>query len=56
MNEKIYLLSLGCARNLVDSEVILGILKDNNYNVTYDIDKCDVAILSTCVFIKEAKE
>jgi len=56
MKNKIYLLSLGCARNLVDSEILLGILKDNNFNITYDLKKADVAILNTCAFIDEAKE
>lgn len=56
MKNKIYLLSLGCARNLVDSEILLGILEDNNFNITYDLKKADVAILNTCAFIDEAKE
>jgi ribosomal protein S12 methylthiotransferase len=56
MKTNVYILSLGCPRNLVDSEVLAGIIKDNNYNLTDDITKANVAILSTCVFIKEAKE
>jgi ribosomal protein S12 methylthiotransferase len=56
MKTNVYILSLGCPRNLVDSEVLAGIIKDNNYNITDDITKAEVAILSTCVFINEAKE
>ncbi len=56
MIANVYILSLGCPRNLVDSEVLAGILKDNNYHITEDAKKADVAILSTCVFINEAKE
>ncbi len=53
---KVYLLSLGCSRNLVDSEIILGVLKDNNYSLTFDLKEATVAILNTCCFIDEAKE
>ena len=56
MKNKIYLLSLGCARNLVDSEILLGILKNNNYQITYNLNEADIAILNTCAFIDEAKE
>lgn len=56
MKNKIYLLNLGCARNLVDLEIVAGLLKDNNFDITYTIKDADVAILNTCVFIKEAKE
>ena len=56
MKTSIYILSLGCPRNLVDSEVLTGILKKNNYCITDDIKKADVVVLSTCVFINDAKE
>ncbi len=56
MKANIYILSLGCPRNLVDSEILTGILKRDNYNITENIKNADVAILSTCVFINEAKE
>lgn len=50
------LISLGCPRNLVDSEVMLGLLKTRGFKVTEDFNKCDVAVVNTCSFIKEAKE
>jgi len=46
---------LGCPRNLVDSEVILGNLKNKGYKIT-DVQAADIAIVNTCCFIKEAKE
>lgn len=54
-NLKIGIISLGCARNLVDSEIILGRLSKKGYRIV-DIDKADVGIINTCSFIKEAKE
>jgi ribosomal protein S12 methylthiotransferase len=51
---KIGILSLGCPRNLVDSENILGRLKFKGYPIV-DIEKADIAIVNTCAFIEEAK-
>jgi len=51
---KIGILSLGCARNLVDSESILGRLDLKGYSIV-DIDKADIGIVNTCAFIEEAK-
>lgn len=52
---KIGIVSLGCPRNLVDSEVILNNLKKKGFSIV-DILKADIAIVNTCSFIKEAKE
>ncbi|MFH1578424.1 MAG: MiaB/RimO family radical SAM methylthiotransferase [Candidatus Omnitrophota bacterium] len=52
---KIGIVSLGCARNLVDSEVILGRLKRKKYQIV-DLDFADIVLVNTCAFIKEAKE
>jgi len=52
---KIGILSLGCPRNLVDSESVLGQIRLKGYPIT-DIDKADIAVVNTCAFIKEAKE
>lgn len=51
---KIGILSLGCPRNLVDSEEILGRLNLKDYEIT-DIENADVGILNTCAFIKDAQ-
>jgi ribosomal protein S12 methylthiotransferase len=53
--QKIYLLSLGCPRNLVDSELILSRLKLKNHRLV-DIDQAQTVIVNTCGFIKEAKQ
>lgn len=48
--------SLGCAKNLVDTEVMLGILADNNIQITDDPHAADILIVNTCSFIDSAKE
>jgi len=49
-------ISLGCAKNLVDTEVMLGILRDNNIGFTPDPAEAEILIVNTCSFIKSAKE
>lgn len=51
---KLHLISLGCNKNLVDSEIMLGRLQ--NYDITDDISDADIIIVNTCGFIKSAKE
>ncbi len=53
---KVNLVSLGCARTLVDSEVALGDLVEKGYTVTKDLKSAEVAIVNTCGFIDEAKK
>lgn len=53
--KKIALVSHGCAKNLVDSELILGILTQNGYEVTLNEDETDVVIVNTCSFICDAE-
>ncbi len=50
------ILSLGCPKTLVDSELALGRLDSARFSVTSDISHCDVAVLNTCSFIQEAKQ
>jgi len=50
----VHLINLGCARNLVDSQVILGRLKQNGHRIV-DIEHCDAAIVNTCSFIEDAR-
>ena len=52
---KVALVSLGCSRTLVDSEVALGGLKKEGYTIVKDASKADIAIVNTCGFIEEAK-
>ncbi|SME87805.1 30S ribosomal protein S12 methylthiotransferase RimO [Pseudobacteriovorax antillogorgiicola] len=55
-NRKVHLISLGCARNRVDSEVMLGTLMEQDWTVTQDADDADAVIINTCGFIGPAKE
>lgn len=54
--QKVYLLPLGCPKNLVDSENMLKVIKDNNLQVTNEPEDADIAIVNTCAFIGDAKE
>ena len=53
---KIIFISLGCDKNLVDSEVMLGLLRDKGYEFTDDEAEADVIVINTCCFIHDAKE
>lgn len=53
---KVGLISLGCAKNLVDSEIILGMLKKSNFEVVNTIEESDVIIVNTCGFIEASKK
>ncbi|MEO6213943.1 MAG: 30S ribosomal protein S12 methylthiotransferase RimO, partial [Vicinamibacterales bacterium] len=53
---KIGLLSLGCPKNLVDGEVMLGIARDAGHELTTDAGSADVLVVNTCAFIDTAKQ
>ena len=53
---KVHLISLGCARNRVDSEVMLGTMMGKGWQVTYEPEEADAIIVNTCGFIAAAKE
>lgn len=55
-DRKVHLISLGCARNRADSEVMLGTLIGDNWNITQEADHADAVIINTCGFIGPAKE
>ena len=52
----ILFVSLGCDKNLVDSEVMLGMLKEKGYSFTDDEKEADIVVINTCCFINDAKE
>ena len=52
---KVGIISLGCPRNLVDSETLLGILKDKGFEIS-ELREADIGIVNTCAFIDEAKQ
>lgn len=53
---KLLFISLGCDKNLVDSEVMLGMLAKEGYSLTDDETQADVIVINTCCFINDAKE
>ena len=53
---KILFISLGCDKNLVDSEEMLGLLAGEHYEFTDDETRADIIIINTCCFINDAKE
>lgn len=52
--KKLHVVSLGCSKNLVDSEIMLGKLQD--YEITQDLGSADVIIINTCGFIEADKK
>ena len=53
---KIGVVSLGCPKNLVDSEVMMGLIRDRKWELTNDPSHADIIIVNTCGFIGDAKE
>src|SRR5579864_7269228 len=53
---KVGMVSLGCPKNLVDSEVMLGVLASQGYELTPRADEADVIVVNTCAFIEPAKQ
>ncbi len=56
MKNKVGLISLGCDKNLVDSEYMLGILKKNGYEITNDEKQAEILVINTCGFVQSAKQ
>ncbi|MGC8758017.1 MAG: 30S ribosomal protein S12 methylthiotransferase RimO, partial [Caldisericaceae bacterium] len=54
--ERVSIVSLGCPKNLVDSERILGIFNKNGFTVTFDADESDIVVINTCAFLQSARE
>lgn len=55
-NTNVYFVSLGCSRNLVDSEVMLSLLRKEGFSLTLDVKKADFFVINTCGFLKEARD
>lgn len=49
-------ISLGCSKNLIDTEVAIGIFKNNNYKIVNNPEDADILVINTCGFIESAKE
>src|SRR5213082_732034 len=56
MSTKVGMISLGCAKNLVDAEIMLGSVLQRGMEITSSADEADVLIVNTCAFIDSAKE
>ena len=54
MTNKIYLESLGCSKNLVDSEVMLGLLAEGGCEIVDLPEKAEIIIINTCSFVEDA--
>ncbi len=55
MDKKFFMISLGCAKNLVDSEQMLSRLMSGGWTLCEDPDEADIGIINTCAFIEDAK-
>lgn len=53
---KIGFVSLGCSKNLVDTEMMIGIFKKNNFEIVNNPQKADIILINTCGFIESAKQ
>jgi ribosomal protein S12 methylthiotransferase len=56
IREKVFLISLGCPKNLVDSEHMLGLLKSKDFDLASTIEEAGIAVINTCGFIQAAVE
>jgi len=56
MSTKVGMISLGCAKNLVDAEIMLGSVLERGMEITSSADDADVLVVNTCAFIDSAKE
>ena len=48
--------SLGCTKNLIDTEMAIGLFKDNKFSIVNDVKKAEIIVVNTCGFIEKAKE
>lgn len=53
---KVGFISLGCSKNLVDTEMTIGLFKENNYAIVNNPEEADIVVINTCGFIEPAKE
>ena len=54
--KQVFIVSLGCPKNFVDTEVMAGMLISNGYDLTFDADFADIMIINTCAFLPSARE
>ncbi len=56
MDKKLHMVSLGCAKNLVDTEQMLAALLSAGYEYNDDPEEADIIVVNTCAFIEDAKQ
>ena len=56
MATKIGFVSLGCSKNLVDTEMIIGYYKNKGYEIVADVNEAEIIVINTCGFIEAAKQ
>ena len=56
MTKKVSIITLGCAKNEIDSELMFSILRKHNYEITNHLEYANIIIVNTCGFILDAKE
>ena len=49
-------ISLGCTKNLIDTEMVIGLFKNNNYKIVNNVEEAEIIVINTCGFIEAAKE
>ena len=54
--KRVHFLTLGCPKNQIDSEIMLGVLARSGHELVLDPDAADVLVVNTCAFIEAAKE
>ena len=55
-NPRIGVVSLGCPKNTTDTEVMLGLLNEAGFPITFDIEEADMCLVNTCSFIGDARK
>ena len=55
-NKKVHFISLGCPKNLVDSEIMAGTLLKDGFSVVADAEDADTVVVNTCGFIEDSKK
>lgn len=53
---KVGFVSLGCSKNLIDTEMAIGLFKKNNFEIVNDVEEAEIIVVNTCGFIESAKE
>ena len=53
---KVGFISLGCSKNLIDTEMTIGLFKNNNYEIVSDVEEAEIIVINTCGFIETAKQ